>query len=336
MLKICLRSKRIRDRELAAFLQQAGNLLSAGIPLSRTLELLKERFTRLPIAGLKERLLEGFSFAEGLREWRIASWILNSIKLGETTGELERELLRAADNLQSKLAFKRKITQALIYPSLVLTVSFICLLGLIFFILPTFNQMFSELNCPLPPLTRLMLSLPNYGLPGLVLVIVSVLSLSRIIKDGRIRLKLPFLGNIYRDHQVARLARALGQQIQSSLPVLSALKAGAEDLDPLYQKALGEIGEQIMNGDSLSSALGRFKHLFPGTFRQMVMVGEEGGLLGKMLLSAADHFEAEVENAVRSAVTLVEPVSTLVVGGVVGLIAFSMMLPLFSVMNSLI
>jgi type IV pilus assembly protein PilC len=68
----------------------------------------------------------------------------------------------------------------------------------------------------------------------------------------------------------------------------------------------------------------------------MVMVGEEGGLLGKMLLSAADHFEAEVENAVRSAVTLVEPVSTLVVGGVVGLIAFSMMLPLFSVMNSLI
>lgn len=318
------------------FMRQTGSLLKAGLPLSRSLGLLSERFPRLQIEILNQRLLQGSSLTEGLREWGVAGWILNQVELGETTGQLEAALFQVASSLEKGLVFRRKLLSALTYPGLVLGTSLICIFGLIFFILPTFGQMFTELNCQLPPLTRLVMALPSFWQIGLLITALFLAILYKIMREDNFRMKVPYLGGIYRDTQIVIFSRVLGSQLQCAVPILSALKISSASAGPSYQGALERIIKLIANGEGLGSALKRFPFLFPQTFHQMVAVGEESGSLGEMLLRAADLFEAEVEHSIQRAMALVEPVSTLMVGFFVGALALAMMLPLFSLVNSIL
>jgi type IV pilus assembly protein PilC len=208
----------------------------------------------------------------------------------------------------------------------------ICVLGLFFFILPVFSQMFSDFNFPLPLITRLVIALPGFWPLGILLLFGSLFLLYQARNNDHLKHKIPG----YRATQIAHFARLLGAQIKSSVSVLTALSTCGRSADSIYGQMIDRARDRVENGEKLSNALAKYPHLFPEVLRQMIAVGEEAGSLDEMLLKAADYYEKEAESVIKQAAVLIEPVSTLAVGLLVGVMAFAMIMPLFSIMNSLL
>jgi len=318
--------------ELAAFLKQTGLLLEAGLPLSKVMLLLNEKYPRLYLDRLISGIEQGKSFSQALSSLKVGQHVVNQISAGEENGTLEFGLKQAAANIEKGLAFRQELFRSLMYPAAVLSLSLLLLLGLIFVILPSFSQLFSDNNLPLPVLTRILIDLPNYSwlmAGGLLAGVLLLLKTGR--EDG---LKIKFA--IYRDLQLAGYLNALGQQVKSATPILRALAGNDGVCDNNYRKAARSVYQRVENGESLSQAFSRFPALFPKNVCQLLSVGEESGKLGEMLIAAAEFYQNEAEARLKNILAVIEPASTLLVGGVVGVVALAMMLPLFSMINSLL
>lgn len=302
------------------------------MPLSQILTTLEAGFPDLKIGELKQSLDQGKTLAEGLQSWELESSLVNIIDVGENSGQLAEALRLASDMLERQLAFRGQIKGALTYPAFVLTASLICVLGLFFFILPVFSQMFSDFNFPLPLITRLVIALPGFWPLGILLLFGSFFLLYQARNNDRLKHKIPG----YRATQIAHFARLLGAQIKSSVSVLTALSTCGRSADSIYGQMIDRARERVENGERLSVALFKYPDLFPEILRQMIAVGEEAGSLDEMLFKAADYYEKEAESVIKQAAVLIEPVSTLAVGLLVGVMAFAMIMPLFSIMNSLL
>ncbi|MFA4905105.1 MAG: type II secretion system F family protein [Candidatus Margulisiibacteriota bacterium] len=323
---------RIKDTDLAAFLKQLQILYSAGLSLPKIIDLLEKRFCNLPVGQISWSLDQGENIADSLRCLKVEASVIDLLEVGENTGHLEDALRQAADLLDKRISFRRNLRNLLTYPAFILLASFLCILGLLIFILPSFSQIFTDFGYSLPPITRFFIFLPNLW-PWLCLVLLMILYFVWQIRvNDRSKQLIPG----YKETQAIRLARSLGAQIKSSVSVLTALDNCIRSSDREYAKALKCIRGMVENGEKFSSALARFSRLFPETLVQMIAVGEESGTLDEMLFKAADYFEVEVENRIKRMTLFIEPVSTLAVGLIVGMVAFAMIMPLFSIMNSLL
>jgi type II secretory pathway component PulF len=323
---------RSNQSALAHFFKQLYILFGAGLPLSQILTTLEVRFPDLKIGELKQALDQGKTLADGLKGWDLERSLINIIEVGENSGQFNEALRLVSEILERRLAFRGQIKGALTYPVFVLTASLICVLGLFFFILPVFSQMFSDFNFPLPLITRLVIALPGFWPLGILLLIGSLCFLYQARNNDHIKHRIPG----YRHTQVANFARLLGAQIKSSVSVLTALSTCARSADTIYGKAISRARDRVENGEKLSVALADYHALFPAILRQMIAVGEEAGSLDEMLSKAADYYEKEAESVIKQTAVLIEPVSTLAVGLLVGVMAFAMIMPLFSIMNSLL
>ncbi|MBI5699983.1 type II secretion system F family protein [Candidatus Saganbacteria bacterium] len=311
-------------------------LFNAGLSLSKILELLEGKIQGLDLKKIRSGLEQGGGLAESLGSLGLERSLQNLVSVGERSGDLGGVLDRAADLLDKRQSFRRNLRQALTYPAFILIACSFSILGLFVFILPVFASMFSDFNYSLPLITRVLIGLPNYWpvmLSGLALLIWFAI---KIKTSDRLKHKLPVFNQIHRHTQVSYFARTLGSQIKSGISILNALELTASGADLIYRNAINDIKLRVENGEKLASALSSFPALFPHTFDQMVAVGEETGSLDTLLLRAADYYESEVEQAVKRAALLIEPASTLAVGLIVGVVAFAMIMPLFSIMNSLL
>lgn len=318
--------------ETAAFLKQTGLLLEAGLPLSKVLELLEEKYPHLSLGRVIGEIEAGKSFSQAVSSLKVSQPVVNQISAGEENGSLGSSLRQAAANIEKGLAFRRELFRSLMYPAAVFGLSLLLLLGLIFVILPSFSQLFSDNNLPLPLLTRILIDLPNYSWLMAGGLLAGFLLLLKTGKDDRAKIKFA----IYRDLQLAGFLNALGQQIKGATPILRALAGSDGVCDNNYRKAARSVYQRVENGESLSQAFSRFPALFPRNVCQLLSVGEESGKLGEMLLAAAEFYQNEAEARLKNILAVIEPASTLLVGGVVGVVALAMMLPLFSMINSLL
>lgn len=325
-----------RDPDWTAFFRQMAALFNAGLSVSKTLELLDGKINGLDLNIIRQGLEQGGGLAESLGKLGLEKSLQNLVAIGERSGNLGEVLARAADLLDKRQTFRRNICQALTYPAFIMIACSFSILGLFVFILPVFASMFSDFNYSLPLITRLLIGLPNYWpimLSGLALLFWFAY---KIKTSDQLKHKLPAYNQIHRHSQVSHFARTLGSQIKSGISILTALDLTASGADLIYRKAINEVKLRVENGEKLASALSSFPALFPNTFDQMVAVGEETGSLDTLLLRAADYYECEVEQSVKRAALLIEPASTLAVGLIVGVVAFAMIMPLFSIMNSLL
>lgn len=340
--------RRINLQEIAVMVRQLSTLLSAGLPLVESLTAVIEQVPNPALKKIatqvRERVNEGSSLADAFAQHPrvFSSLFVNMTRAGERSGTLEIVLERLADFTEKQVAFRHKITAAMVYPILMTFVGIGVLGFLLGYVIPTVTEIFEDLEQTLPLPTLLLMTasdvLRRFWWVGLV--VVALLSLGverygrtatgRLMLDG-LKLKAPIFGQLTLKIAIARFTRTLAILLKSGVPVLTSLDIVKNVVNnSVLQQIIEEARDNIREGQDIAPPLRR-SQLFPPLVTHMIAVGEKSGKLEDMLIRVADTFESEVETGVQGLTSLIEPLMILVMGSAVGFIALSILLPIFQI-----
>jgi general secretion pathway protein F len=340
--------QRVGISHLLLFTQEFSTLISAGLPIDRSLKILatltENRKLKEVVRDVLSRIEGGNSLAEALGNHpRIFSKLyINMIKAGESGGFLEVILSRLARYLQSSKEIRDYLVSVMIYPLILTLVSGMSIVILITFVIPRFAKIFSDMGQTIPLPTQIMLGISegvrNYwwlGIGGIVMIYIAFKIYNqdeeRKFYWDRFKLRWVAAGNIIKKIEVARFARTLGTLLQSGVPILPALSLVKEISQNLaVSRSIGYIHERLREGKGISKALEETQ-VFPPLAIHMIGVGEETGRLDEMLNKLADSYEENVQTTVKRFVSLLEPLIILFMGAIVGFIVISMLLAIFSI-----
>ncbi|MCK4261652.1 type II secretion system F family protein [bacterium] len=345
-IKIPFLTGRVRSKQLTPFTRQLSTLIDAGLPLVRSLGVLRNQMKPCAlkdILGTVAQDVEGGStFSEALAKHpRVFSRLfINMVRAGEVGGVLDKVLQRLSEFAEKSAALIRKIKGAMVYPVVVIFV-IVGVLAVIFkFVMPSFIGMFGEMEMELPKTTLILISISDFFRTKKALlipiVIIGVMTLYQAIKKtarggyaiDKINLKLPLVGPLVQKMVVARFSRTLGTLIASGVPILQALAITKETAgNEVVARAVGSVHDSIREGESIAGPLGSSK-VFPPLVTNMIDVGEETGNLDQMLMKVADTYDDEVDVAVTGLTSIMEPVLIIFMGVIVGFIVISLFLPL--------
>ncbi len=271
----------------------------------------------------------------------------NMVRAGEVGGVLDVILNRLAGFLEKAQRLKKKVRGASVYPIVVMSVAILILAAIIIFVVPAFEQMFNAQGLELPLPTQILLVLSRtlaswIGLAiagGIVLMILGISAWGKTTGGkkamDRIKLKIPIIGTIIRKSTTSRFCRTLGTLITSGVPILEALSICRNAINnEVLGEAIDTVRASIKEGESISAPLAKTS-LFDDIVVNMVDVGEETGELDKMLIKVADNYDVEVDIAVESLMSVMEPVLIVFMGGAIGFIVIALFLPLVSMIESI-
>lgn len=330
------------NSDLLAFaLTQLASLLKAGVPMTKALDSLvtqvESKALGRSFAHLKTFIEEGGSFSDGLAADSIFPPLLVKMsKAGESVGNLELILEEYAQFLEKESENVKKIVSSLIYPCVILIACTALILFIIAFTAPTLSEIFSQFNKALPISTQIMVSFGIFVRTYLFLIILIPIILiycynhylSKSVKDN-FKTAIPFFGKVYRDLSYSRWAATLGLLHGGGVPLLNALESAREVLgNSALERELIAVEKKVEKGLPLSSALSLF---FPPLLVNMVETGQQSGDLDKMMQSAAQFYEKEADRKLSLFTKLFEPVMILILGGVVGFVVISILLPIFEI-----
>jgi type IV pilus assembly protein PilC len=339
---------------LTVFTRQLSTLISAGLPLLRSLRTLvkQEKNPNLrKIMGLLAESVEGgTTFSEALAQHPKAfnKLYVNMVKAGELGGVLEIVLTRLAEFAEKSQRIRGKVTSAMVYPLVVLTIAVGIVTFLMLFIVPKFEAIFKDMlgGRPLPTITQVIMDLSRFIQGNFLLIagalVVLVVGLRFALRLPGIsaavdtyKLKLPLFGDLLTKTSVARFSRTLGTLVSSGVPILQALQitrdtAGNEKVS----SAIESIHDNVKEGESMVAPM-ETSQIFPPMVVSMVQVGEETGQLPDMLTKVADVFEEEVDTAVAGLTSLLEPVMIVLLALIVGTIVVALFLPLITIIQDL-
>ncbi len=344
-----VKSRKIKTKDIAYFTRQLATLLKAGLPLTQTLDIIARghenpAFSQL-INDIKLNIQSGSSFANALRNHPkyFDELYTNLVDSGEQTGVLDGLLERLATYLEKNIAIKAKVKKAMIYPIIVLVIVAAIALGLMFFVIPTFKEIFASFGTELPTPTLIIMSISDFvvnniiwilGIPIIIFFILRYYlskSESARMKKDKILLKLPIFGAIFEKAAIARWSRTLGTMFTSGIPIIDALDSVAGAAGNLnYMQGTQKIKIDVSKGSSLTAAM-RSTQLFPNMVTQMVASGEESGALDQMLHKVGDFYEDEVDNSISTMSTLIEPILIVILGVIVCVTLIALYLPFFSI-----
>ncbi len=343
---------RVKPAEVSIMTRQLATLMSAGFPLVSAIDTLipqtgSQGFKK-NLAQIKDSIVEGNSFAASLSLYPgiFSPLYINMVSAGETSGTLETVLERLADITEKQQALKTRIKTALAYPVLMSCMGVCVLFFLMTFIVPTISGIFADMGQTLPPSTRLLIKassiFKSYWWVFFALIVSGIVAVQSIKKTKKGRyfmdkmiLSLPLFGKLAKKLAVARFTRTLGSLLENGVSMMSALDIVKNIVgNMLLADAVAEAAKEVGKGQGLGNALSG-GDIFPNLSIQMIQVGEQSGELEKMLNKIADVFENEVESAIMSMTSLLEPIMILVMGAIVGFIIISICLPILE-MNKLI
>jgi general secretion pathway protein F len=344
-----LRRHRIAGRELVALTQQLATLLEAGMPLDRALAIQEELTPNPRLRAITAHVLRsvraGSSLGEALAEHHprpFSRLYINMVRAGERGGFLEATLRRLAEYLEEAQEFRDTLVSALIYPSLLICVGGAAVVFLMTFVIPRFADIFRDLGSTIPWPTQVLLSLSAWlthywwALAGAGLGIALALRIWLATSAGRLQadqilLRLPVLGAVIVQTEVARFARITGTLLRSGVPMLSALDVVKEMMgNQVIARAVESLGGGVRRGAGLSKPMEE-SGAFPPLATHMVRVGEETGRLDEMLLKVGTTFESDTRKVVKRLLALVEPAIILGMGLVVGFIVVAMLMAILSI-----
>ncbi|MEM7773513.1 MAG: type II secretion system F family protein [Cyanobacteria bacterium P01_A01_bin.37] len=349
-LKMAFTSVSVKDK--AVFSRQFAALVNAGVALVRGLGVLSEE---CPNPKLKRALEEinsdvqqGTSLSESMSKHPSCfdKLYVSLVQAGEVGGVLDEVLNRLAKLLEDLNRLQNQIKSAMAYPVTVSILATIIFVAMTVFLLPTFAEIFEELNADLPLFTRIMLNVSNflqqwYNWVIIVGVIFSVAFIYRryyATEHGErtidsLFLKLPLFGDLVQKTATARFCRTFGSLSRSGVPILTSLEIVRDTAgNRIISDAIDEARDEIQTGGMISLALQKHR-VFPAMAIQMISIGEETGELDSMLMKVADFYEDEVEQAVKALTSIMEPFMIVILGGMVGSILISMYLPMFKIME---
>lgn len=339
--------KKIKPKDIALFTRQLATMMKSGVPLLQAFDIVAKGHANPAVQKLlidiKSNIEGGNSLAKSFAKYPLYfdTLYINLIEAGEQAGILDGVLDRLATYQEKIIAIKGKIKSALFYPISILVVAFIITAIIMLFVVPAFKQLFSSFGADLPAPTLIMMSVSDFFVSYWWLIFGSLgggfwfffYTWKRSIKMqevmDRAMLKLPIFGIILEKAAIARWTRTLSTMFAAGVPLVEALTsvAGAAG-NIVYFHATMKIRSEVSTGTSLTIAM-QNSGIFPNMVQQMVAIGEESGALDSMLAKVADFYEAEVDDAVASISSLMEPVIMVVLGGLIGSMVIAMYLPIF-------
>ena len=337
---------RVTDKDVVVFTRQLATMIDAGLPLVQCLEILSKQqenstFKRT-IAEIQQDVEAGTTFADAMRKHPKAfdSLYSNMIEAGETGGILDTILNRLALFMEKTMALKKKVKGAMTYPTICLAISILILIVILVFVIPVFEEMFSQMDAALPVPTQIVVAMSNAFKQNLIWIILPIVAIAYIFKKvyktekGRYRidqafLKMPVVGMLIRKVAVAKFTRTLSTMLQSGVPILEALQVVARTAgNKVIEVAVLRTADAIAEGRPMAEPLME-SGVFPNMVVQMINVGESVGALDTMLEKVADFYDEEVDQAVANLTAMIEPFMMVFLGGMIGTLVVAMYLPIF-------
>ena len=340
---------KIKDRELMVVTKQLSSMLASGLPLDEALNIIAEQAESKRMGeilySVKLDVQGGSSLSQALRKFKdvFPPIYINMVRAGEQTGNLDGVLGRLADMMEKRIALKRKIKGALIYPTIVSIVAVGVIALIMTFVIPTFAEMYNSSGMHLPLPTQIVINISlfmkHYFWYMLVALIVFVIVLRISYKKvysvrrfmDKLLLNIPIFGVLVRKGSIANFATILSSLSASGIDILDSLEISAKTAgNVIIEETLMEVKEMVRRGDNLSFAMASVGE-FPDMVIQMVSVGEETGTLDEMMAKVSKYYEDEVDNAVKNLTNMIEPIIIIVLGGIIGFLVISMYLPIFKI-----
>lgn len=341
-------------KDKAVFSRQFAVLINAGVAMVRGLGVLSDQ---CPNPKLKKALQEissdvqqGTNLSDAMRKHPSCFDNLYTamVEAGEVGGVLDEVMNRLSTLLEDIARLQNQIKSAMAYPIAVGVIAITVFIGMTVFLLPTFADIFKQLDAELPAFTQLMMTIseilrtPMYVGGVLLLIIVFVFAYRQYYKTragretmDRFYLKMPLFGDLLQKTATARFCRTFGSLSRSGVPILTALEIVRDTAgNQVIANAIDEARREVQTGGMISLALQK-EQVFPIMAIQMISIGEETGEIDTMLMKVADFYEDEVEQAVKALTSIMEPIMIVVLGGMVGSILVAMYLPMFSVMDAI-
>ena len=344
--------RRIRRRDISAFTREISALLSAAIPIPQALDSLGEEEENLAFRAVVQQLGEAVRKGESLstalesHPALFSKLYVSMIRVGEEAGVLPKVMNDLADLLEHEDEVRGEVMAAVAYPVFVLCFGFVTVTVLLTVVLPRLFTMLEEM-LPVLPLPTLILLKVSHALHAHWLLMLAgvigaaggawwyVNSPAGAVVWDRFKLRLPFIGPVFRSAALGRFARTLGTLVKSGVSLLPALKIVEHTIGNRIMAAqVAHVAEETRGGDSLAAPL-RKLGIFPRTVVQMIDVGEESGKLDEMLLKVAAIEERQMRARTKTLISLLAPLLILIVGAMIGFMVIAILLPIFKMSSAL-
>ena len=344
---------KVKHQEFVIYCRQYATLIRAGVPVVEATHILGEQTRSKPLKRalmqVEEDIRNGMAFSDaaGKHPKVFPLLFVNMMRAGEATGNVDDTLDRLASTLEKQYNIKKKIQSAMTYPAILSLLTLVVGMFLMVFIVPTFMDAFKEMNLEMPLITVIVVGISDWLIQFWYLVIlgllVLVVGLHYFYKNNKefhyavnvFLLRMPIFGQLLQKDIIARMTRTLSTLFSSSVPILQALtiveKVGG---NPVMGKVVLEARDNLEKGGTLSEPLEK-SWLFPPLVTQMTSIGEKTGSLDYMLEKIADFYEEEVNRAVDTMKSLIEPLMIVVLALVVGVIVAAIFLPMFQLYENM-
>lgn len=337
---------KVKDKDKVIFVRQFATMIDAGLPLVQCLEILQEQqenanFKRV-IRQIKKSVEEGSTLSDAIKAHPkvFDNLFHNLVAAGEVGGILDVILNRLAAYIEKMAKLKKKVKSALTYPAIVVSIAVIVVAVILIFVIPVFSKLFTDAGVKLPAMTLIVMNLSDFVkryihwiVLGLVLVVIGLRRIGKTPRGrdlyDRMYLRSPVFGILLRKIAVARFTRTLGTMLSSGVPILDGLEVVASTAgNTVVEKAIRAARTSISEGRPVAEPLEETQ-VFPPMVTQMIAVGEATGALDNMLGKIADFYDEEVDTAVGSLTSMLEPLLILFLGVTIGFLLVAMYLPIF-------
>jgi len=345
--KVYRSGRKVTDKDITLFTRQLATMMKAGVPLLQSFDIVGKGHANPSVSklimDLRADIETGTSLNQAFRKFPLYfdPLFCNLVGAGEQAGILEDLLTRLAIYKEKTLAMKGKIKSALTYPIAILAVAFIVTAVIMIWVVPAFKEVFTSFGADLPPPTLVVMAMSEFfveywyvifgGLFSAIYFFFQAWRRSLKMQQAmdRLLLRVPVFGDVIRKATVARWTRTLSTMFAAGVPLVEALDSvGGAAGNAVYLEATRKIQNEVSTGTSLTVAM-QNAEVFPNMVTQMVSIGEESGALDAMLGKVADFYEDEVDEAVASLASLMEPAIMVILGVLIGGLVVAMYLPIF-------
>lgn len=344
--------KKVNTKEIAIFCRQFYTMLDAGLAINNALHILAEQLTnkklRETLAKVEEEVRKGSTLSEAMKEHNkvFPELLTNMVETGELSGNLDMIMLRMSNHYEKENKTNNKIKSAMVYPIILATVAVAVVALILIFVMPVFVGMFTSSGVVLPASTRMLLGLSdglrNHFIAIVISIVIIVMTIRYYLKTdngilfaNKMKLSLPIIRNLNEKIIVSRFTRTLSTMLSSGVPLMQGLQVVGQVVgNKIVQEALNKAREKVIKGEGLADPI-KETGLFPPMLSSMIKIGEESGSLDEILNKTADFYDDELDTAITTFTSLLEPVMLVVMGVLVGFLLISIVQPMFSMYNTI-
>ncbi|HCW53498.1 MAG TPA: type II secretion system protein F [Clostridium sp.] len=345
-IKLNLKPRKVKVRDISVFCRQFYTMLDAGVPILTCLEILSNQteneILRNAVVEVYRDVERGEVLSESMRKQSkvFPDLLVSLVEAGEASGNLDSIMLRMATHFEKENKIRNKVKNAMIYPIILSLVAIVAVVFILIYVMPTFNDIFSQTSTELPWYTRMLLGSGDFLKDNGLLLLLIIAGFAGGIKyyfntengaivKSRLQFKIPAINKLNEMMIVSRFTRTLSTLLASGMPVIKALDIVCGVVEnKIAQSSLIEVQDKVTRGQSLNLSI-RETDIFPEMLYSMIKIGEDTGSLDDILNKTADFYDEELETTIQATVALMEPILIVVMGLVIGFIIISVMLPMY-------